>query len=560
MRFPFLISAAIPALVVPASVALSACSSSGSGSGADAGSSSDSGLDGSVAEGGNAGEAAATDSGAMDANGGPQCQDGGAAVTPGASGQTVTVSAGASCALPAAITSDTDLSPAKCAVYGAPEGLIVGNPEAGPAPTLTIEAGTTIAFGSGTNLIVGGQTTAWPTSGPGALVVNGTLCQPVVFTAETPDSGTLTPGLWGGVTFQPATATSTVKNLVVQYGGGPSAYLNNMNGPPGTEGSFRLDGVGFVNPADFTVVLDGVTVSNNATNGFVFFGTHTGPGPGSGTLTVTDWPSPLYSFDPYLINPDAVGLLASTTLSTPKGGYVHVAGCSSDKGCNYGDVIDSSETWPSIPIPYVLGLTNEKADDYILDVVATTPTDGGVAGTTWTIAAPNTLQFDNGFRIDVGVLDGPTDAHGYVLAAIQANGQPSAPITFEGLGGVAKPGSWAGINFPNGAGAVTPTSITNATIDSAGTVVGWDSPAPIGVGAFVQMGGCCSCGTMPAATIDHVVFSNLPASYTDPSSQKTTTPYSIVAPYLAPSATTTYAADNTFPSAATGVDLSPLCP
>jgi alpha-tubulin suppressor-like RCC1 family protein len=470
------------------------------------------------------GSDAAGDSSATDADAGLQCQDAGE--TPGAHGEPVTVSAGASCVLPAAITSNTDLSPAQCAVYGAPNGVIVGSPT-GPPPTLTIEAGTTIAFGPGTNLIVGAETASWPTSGPGAVQVNGTPCQPVVFTA----SGTPTPGGWGGVTFQQATATSTVKNLVVQYGGGGGQYI--VSNGLGSVGSFRLDGYGVSgSPADFTVVLEGVTVSNNAAGGFEFVGPHTGPGPGSGTLTVTDWP-PGYVFDPYLIDPDAVGLLANTSLSTTQAGaYVHVA----SPYTHGSEDIDSSETWPSIRFPYVLGLSSEPTNpgDNTLEVVA-----GATSDTIWTIAAPNTLQFDNGFRIDIRTPGGAGPS-----GAIQANGAPGSPIVFEGIGGVPQPSTWQGIDFPDGV-YFTPSSITYATIDSAGAVAGF-SIDPLSALYAGYVCDTCSCVTGPA--IANVTFTNLP-----------TTSYAICATGASQPTAQGYAADNTFPSSANAVyTLAPL--
>jgi hypothetical protein len=459
-----------------------------------------------------AGHDASADASSTDA--GQQCQDAGE--TPGAHGEPVTVSAGASCVLPAAITSNTDLSPTQCAVYGAPNGIIVGSPT-GAAPTLTIEAGTTIAFGPGTNLIVGAETSGWPNRGPGALQVNGTQCQPVVFTA----SGIPNPGGWGGVTFQQATAPSTVKNLVVQYGGGGGQYI--VSGELGSVSSLRLDGFGISGtPADFTVVLQDVTLSNNASGGFAFQGKHTGPGPGSGTLTVTDWP-PGYASDPYLIDPDAVGLLTNVSLSTAQAGaYVHVA----EPYTHGGEEIDSSETWPSIPIPYVLGLSSEPTDpgDNTLQVVA-----GAASNTLWTIAAPNTLQFANGFRIDIRTPGGAGPS-----GAILANGTSGAPIVFEGLGGVPQPGTWQGINFPDGV-YFTPSSITYARIDSAGGVAG-SSIDPL---SAINAGSVCnSCGCVTGPTIANVTFSNLP-----------TTSYAICATGAAQLTANEYAADNTFPSA-----------
>jgi hypothetical protein len=458
------------------------------------------------------------DTGASSMEAGPSCPDAGA--TPGAHGEPVTVSAGASCVLPAAITSNLDLSPAQCAVYGAPSGIIVGSPT-GPTPTLTLEAGTTIAFGPGTNLIVGAETSGWPTNGPGALQVNGTQCQPVVFTA----SGIPSPGGWGGVTFQQATTASTVKNLVVQYGGGGGQYI--VSGELGSVSSLRLDGFGISGtPADFTVVLQDVTLSNNASGGFAFQGKHTGPGPGSGTLTVTDWP-PGYASDPYLIDPDAVGLLTNVSLSTAQAGaYVHVA----EPYTHGGEEIDSSETWPSISIPYVLGLTSEPTDPgaNTLAVVA-----GATSNTLWTIAAPNTLQFANGFRIDIRTPGGAGPS-----GAILANGTSGAPIVFEGLGGVPQPGTWQGINFPDGV-YFTPSSITYSKIDSAGAVAGFsiDPLSAINAGAV-----CNACGCVTGPTIANVTFSNVPA-----------TSYAICATGAAQLTANAYAADNTFPSPANAV-------
>jgi hypothetical protein len=200
-----------------------------------------------------------------------------------------------------------------------------------------------------------------------------------------------------------------------------------------------------------------------------------------------------------------------------------------------GEDIDSSETWPSIPFPYVLGLSSEPTNpgDNTLEVIA-----GTASNTVWTIAAPNTLQFGSGFRVDIRTPGGSGPS-----GAIQANGAPGLPIVFEGLGGIPQPGGWQGISFTNGV-TLTPSSITYATIDSAGAVAGFSiDPLSALYAGYV----CNACSCLSGPTIDRVTFTNLPA-----------TSYAICATGADQSTAQAYAADNTFPSSNGVYTLTPL--
>ncbi len=117
-------------------------------------------------------------------------------------------------------------------VFGAPffaeaDNLIVRRLNAGdPIPTLTVEAGTTVRFNDGKELIVGDT----GTGGEGNLTVNGTAASPVVFTSATTPAAR---GLWSGVTFYAGGAgTAVLHYLQLENAGGPAgANLINCRSP-----------------------------------------------------------------------------------------------------------------------------------------------------------------------------------------------------------------------------------------------------------------------------------------------------------------------------------------
>jgi len=83
---------------------------------------------------------------------------------------------------------------------------------------LTVEAGTTLRFGSGTGLVVGSG------SPGGILVANGTSASPIVFTS---DQASPSAGYWQGVTIAGENAaTSVLSNVVIEYGGYGGQYAN----------------------------------------------------------------------------------------------------------------------------------------------------------------------------------------------------------------------------------------------------------------------------------------------------------------------------------------------
>jgi hypothetical protein len=419
--------------------------------------------------------------------------------TPGADGSPVTW--GAACELTQQVNANLTLSATQCAVYHAANGLAIGGTS---SPVLTVGPGVAIAFGPGTQLLVGDQL--------GGLVLQGTATLPVVFTS---DASTPKAGDWGGVEFKPQTLPITnLTNLIMHYGG------HSVNNLPyhSVPASFFVAGQN----GDFAVTLSNVRVAHNAGTAFAFVGAHTGPASNSsGTLTATNWGS---SGDPFLIDPDAASMLSVVQLSvgSATNGYVNL------DSPVHSLQVDTTQTWPSIaPLTYVIGESTYGNNE--LDIVP----NGATTTTTLTVAAPNTVRLGSHFVITV-------DPSSTALAAIQANATASAPIAFESLSGAAQPGEWDGLVF-NYNGPGLPSALTNVTVDSAGEVSGYGT-----LGAILTIGEGPGSTCVPGPTLSGITFKNLPA-----------TSYGIVALDVTGSTATTYSTGNVFGAGALSVYTTP---
>ncbi len=80
--------------------------------------------------------------------------------------------------------------------------------------TLTIEPDVQVLFNTGTWLAIGQGA-----SNSAALIAQGTVSQPITFTAN---SATPTPGFWGGLMLNGATASTIIDHCLLEYGGGPA--------------------------------------------------------------------------------------------------------------------------------------------------------------------------------------------------------------------------------------------------------------------------------------------------------------------------------------------------
>src|SRR5215471_1139563 len=113
---------------------------------------------------------------------------------------------------------------------------------AAPVPILTIQAGVTVKFNSGTNMYIG-----W--NYPGGLQAVGTSSSPIVFTAN----GSTTPGFWRGIQMNvPATSTQ-ISFATVSYGG----LANNWGG---------------IYVIGCSPTISNVTLQNNVHSGIAVYG------------------------------------------------------------------------------------------------------------------------------------------------------------------------------------------------------------------------------------------------------------------------------------------------
>lgn len=457
------------------------------------------GLDATTGEGGEgggpdaseAGADAAGEAGASNEAGIPSCAAGStssiyrapgppacALPTPGEDGGPVQIGSGEECELSPDVTASMSIARSPCGVYDAPQGLVVS----GSGTVLTIEPGTTIAFGNNTALQVSG--------GAGIVIgapPDGGPCAPVVFTSDSP---TPTAGAWGKVLLQTPAPVSSIANLVIQYAGS----VNPAVGWAGAA-SLALDGVAAgmagITPSDFTMQLSNVTVSNNGSVPVVFVGNHTGPAPGS-SLTITDAPS---GADLLAIYPDAAGMLSNLTVSGPPTGTIHLT-----TGSTGDNTIDTTQTWPSIcPLnytlaepsgPYVIGSNGDEGEIVVsaqMDAGAVVPGDFAL-----TIANPNTLQVGSAFDMNVG-------------GSLTASG-----ITFQSLPGA---GPWSGMTFyyPGLASSVlSNVAFVNAGGGGAGAACGPNAPTvAFSLQWLAGLGGPCE----PPPPWSNLSFPDLNSAY-----------------------------------------------
>ncbi|MHB1844403.1 MAG: hypothetical protein ACYCWW_06150 [Deltaproteobacteria bacterium] len=379
------------------------------------------------------------------------------------------------CTLPATITADMTLTTACAPWHVASAGTTV----AGTAsPVLTIQPGVTLAFDHGAFLSIG-------TSGPGGLVAVGSGSAPITFTSS---AATPAAGDWASVALADQTlATSTIGFANFQYGGA-------QNG----------DGYSYSHPAGALMVysasalklsLHDLAFANDLANGLVLDGMQVGYAAGSGHLTVKDWGS---GDAPFVISADAASTLP-VTLTTPigaPGARVDVI-CGNDctPGTGGEAIVDVTQTWPAIPIPYLV----DGATGTGLQIEGK-----GNSHATLTIAAPNTLEFKSGGEIFV-------DPNGTGQGDLVANGA----ITFTSDSPAPSPGAWAGIHFVVTTAGLSGSSLTGATLEYGGGV--YTLPAGSGSGCngavgviYVDANGNSSRPVGP--TISGCTFASYPAA------------------------------------------------
>ncbi len=355
--------------------------------------------------------------------------------------------------LPEFVTQNLTLTQA-CSPYHAPLPVLVG--DATNHPVLTIEPGVTVTFASGAYLSIGmGQIAA----APGGLQAVGSAASPIVLTS---DAASPNAGAWGGVYFNPtADATSTLSDAVVKFAGQQFAPLLNT---PVDLGSVYVD-AGTASPLSNStpqhILLSNLTVSNNGGSGIVFFGPYAGFAASSGALTIPDWASGGY---PIVIDPNSADTLP-TTLTTGSGHQGGIGILAEEANTSGGgqDILIHDETWPSLPIPYIVDESNysdtSSAGECGLFVDGTANST-----TTLTIAAPNTVEFQ---KPAAGGACGIYVSQNHSGGQIIANASVSAPIVFTSAQTTPAPGDWAGITVSSDTTDFGATSFAYCTFSYA---------------------------------------------------------------------------------------------
>jgi hypothetical protein len=385
--------------------------------------------------------------------------------------------------LPQFVTTNLTLSDA-CSPYIAPQPVLVG--DSTNHPVLTIEPGVTVTFASGAYLSIGMAQTA---PAPGGLVAVGTPTSPITLTSS---AASPAAGAWGGVYFNPtADATSTLRNAVVMYAGQQFAPLLNT---PVDLGSIYVDAgtqSPLANSTPLHILLSNLTVSHNGGSGIVFFGPYAGFAATSGNLTIPDWATGGY---PIVIDGNSADTIPST-LTTGSGGGVGIDQEEQNIQGGGQEIIVHDETWPSIPIPYIIDesqFAQVGECGVFVDGVA-----NEAVPITLTISAPNTIEFAKpagggscGLVIETNA-PGPVTIGGRLIA----NGTASAEIVFTSAQSPPQVGDWAGIEIdadPASAGGFGMTSLSFCTLSYAvNPGSGYANEAELYLNGFAATPGTC---------------------------------------------------------------------
>src|SRR5215472_994880 len=322
---------------------------------------------------------------------------------------------------------------------------------AAPVPILTIQAGVTVKFNSGTNMYIG-----W--SYPGGLQAVGTSSSPIVFTAN----GSTTPGFWRGIQLSTSTSSTQISYATVSYGGVNGAW-----------GGIHVNGC--------SPTISNVTASNNMNGGV----TVNGGAPTITSLTSTGnqwgmviWGSATASVSSSTLSSNTVGGIYLQAPVTPSLQTISITNntgfaMSQDAGVTLGTVsgitatgnttnavevrastAGANATWQTFGLPYVV-----TGDVYVQK-------SGGPAAVL-TIQAGVTVKFNSGVNFYIGWS---------YPGGLQAVGTSASPIVFTANGSTS-PGFWRGIQM---GGSTSSTQISYATVSYGGLTNNWGGIHVIG--------------------------------------------------------------------------------
>jgi len=342
--------------------------------------------------------------------------------------------------VPASITTSTTLT-AACSPWHLTGASEVGDPnDPTAAPVLTIEPGVTILADAGSVLQVGVSA-----SNQGGIVAAGTSTAPIVLksSAASPKAGD-----WEGLVLGDAVlASSQLSHVEIDDAGA-------TNG--GSVSASLVVGEGTTQA--LAITLSNLKLADDAGYGLLLDGRQVKFGAGSGNLTVSDWGS---AFAPIALAAEQGDSLAGVSFSTGASGHdgqiVLV-----DTGVAGLQVVDRTQTWPAIPIPYLL----QNAG---IDVEQPGAGNGG-GTTTLTIAGPNTIMFTNaadgnagtGIYVDIPGVGGANLVANGVTFTTDVATNPTA-------------GSWGGISFNMTTAGLANSSLTNCTFRYAGAATNWST-------------------------------------------------------------------------------------
>jgi flagellar hook assembly protein FlgD len=314
----------------------------------------------------------------------------------------------------------------------------------GSSPVLTIEAGVTVKFNSGTRLLIGYY-------GIGGLQAIGTSVSPITFTAN----NSTTPGFWQGIHFaNQALSTSRIERAFVSYGGGSGlgAGIKVENASATLVWATVENNAG----SGVTTVNSSSTIQNCTlrSNPWGLSVSGTGTASLTGTTVTTNTSGGIWVASPASLSMTTVSLTNNTGYAISQNAAVTfgtVSGLTATGNTNNaielrGSFTQVNTTWKSAGIPYVV--TGEVQVHH----PSTTPI--------LTIQAGATLRFASGQKLLVGYFGN---------ARLQAVGTVAAPIVFTAHNSTS-PGFWQGIDFR--AGASASSRVERATVSYAGSGIG----------------------------------------------------------------------------------------
>ena len=232
---------------------------------------------------------------------------------------------------------------------------------------LVVAAGTVLKFESGNALIV---------NEGGSLAVNGTVAEPVVFSATDP-----TPGIWDGVSYVRSNSTRNVlNNLVIEFGGESTGAALETSGLSGSQVRLSLNNV-LVRGS----IGDGVELSENTIIG---------------------------DFNGLISTGNGRSALVPAVLASNFGPNSQLSGNTVDGLSITNSTVDTATTWQRIDVPFLLDRVDVDAP--------------------LSIAAGSELRFQAGGELAVGE-DGSLSAIGTATETIRFTGLEMTPGFWTGI-------------------------------------------------------------------------------------------------------------------------------